>query len=848
MSALDATLTKILVLMLLAATQSSGQPDIAAAGDSLVSKKSPALADTVRYKADRIDYDAERRVLTLLGAARIAYQNMEMVADTIVYTMNDDRFTASGKPMIIEGKDTTLGDHMAYNIKTRRGRVNYASTYLADAFLTGQKIVKSKGNNLYVSQGEYTTCAVIDTPHFFFYGENIRIIPGEKIICKPVVLNIGGSPVFALPYFIFPVERDRKSGILTPAWGGNPSGGGYLDNVGYYWTPSDYVDVTAAARVREFSEFVLRGESHYALKYRLSGQIAGRYVLNSDFLKSSREWALDYSHNQSITPDGKTTLSGRGNLVSTKNFYSKFSQESDEIREQLLTANLSLARTFDRIRGSGSVVWNRSQNLARDHTTDDLPSMSFSLFDRPLIPPPDPPQAGESGEESSDSVTSHWYNSIYWGYSGKGIVRSDSWGDKKLKSFVRPGGSNEVHVSSPQKILRHITVSPNFSANLSSFYGYIDTTVKGYDTLFDTTIFTTSNLGDTAKYTNHLMSIMSVDYVPSSDTTDTVYTIREVSKTPVVTPRRDTIDNRFANTGTWRAGVSMSTNLYGLYPVRLFSFAGMRHTLSPSVSYNFLPKHDLNKLFYPVGIGAEGAHEQQQNISFSIGNLFEGKMSPAKKDSAAKDRKFTLLQTDFSTAYNYDNSRESWKWSDLSMNASTGYRFLGVRYSSAFWLYDEAQQLTMPIMRSYSVSLSTGNFAASGKLWDGDKLLLDSLRLADPIRDANAGPQTWRITIMPAYSFSASRLTQRDVFVPQKNYNLSASADLGFTRNWKVSWSGNYNFVADQMVQNSISLLCDLECWAMRFQWRPEKLNPGYYFIINVKKIPEIKWEQRDRF
>ena len=81
-----------------------------------------------------------------------------------------------------------------------------------------------------------------------------------------------------------------------------------------------------------------------------------------------------------------------------------------------------------------------------------------------------------------------------------------------------------------------------------------------------------------------------------------------------------------------------------------------------------------------------------------------------------------------------------------------------------------------------------------------------------------------------------------------KNYNLNASASCGFTRNWKISWSGNYNFVTDQMVQNSINLSCDLECWEMKFQWRPEKLNPGYYFIINVKKIPDLKWEQKDRY
>ena len=168
-------------------------------------------------------------------------------------------------------------------------------------------------------------------------------------------------------------------------------------------------------------------------------------------------------------------------------------------------------------------------------------------------------------------------------------------------------------------------------------------------------------------------------------------------------------------------------------------------------------------------------------------------------------------------------------------------------FNSDFWLYDQDSTLHVPIMRNYSYNLSTGSFSMKGKLWDGDLLIFDSLRLADPIMDHNAGPQAWGVNVSPAYSYSASRATQTSIFIPQKNYNLNASADLGLTRNWKVSWSGNYNFTTDQMVQNSINISCDLECWEMKFQWRPEKLYPGFYFIINVKKLPDFKWEQRNQ-
>ena len=153
------------------------------------------LTDTVHYEADRIDYDAEGEKLTLTGNARIDYQKITLFADTILYLIDQDLFTASGMPQLVESGDTTVGDYMVYNIKTRRGRVNHASTHLSDANFNGNRIVKSEENELYVDAGDYTTCARIDTPHFCFYGRNIKIVPNDKIISRPVVLNIGEAPV-----------------------------------------------------------------------------------------------------------------------------------------------------------------------------------------------------------------------------------------------------------------------------------------------------------------------------------------------------------------------------------------------------------------------------------------------------------------------------------------------------------------------------------------------------------------------------------------------------------------------------------------------------------------------------
>jgi len=797
-------------------------------------QKKRDLADTVSYEADRIDYNAEAKYLLLTGNARIEYQKITLYADTITYFIDQNIFTASGLPQLIESGDTTVGDYMVYNIQTRRGRVNYASTRLSDASFNGNSIIKSEKDELYVDAGDYTTCAEIDTPHFTFYGRRIKIVPNDKIISKPVIFSIGEAPVAALPYFIFPIERKRRSGFLSPVWGGHPMGGGYLDNIGYYFAPNDYVDMTVATRVYEFQEFVANLSSSYSLKYKFNGSFSGRYAVNSDFDKQSREWALNYSHNQNLTPDKKTRLSGRGNLISQKNFFQRFSEDSSELREQNLSANLSLAHEIPLINGSFALNYDRKHNLKTDLITEDLPNFNFSLPDRPLI----------AVDENKKDDTLKWYNNIYWGYNARGVVkhlRPGSSNDSVAESF-HPGLGQSLSLSTPQKLFKWITVNPSMAASNATFLGYIDTAVNRYDTLYDTVKYVIPRNGTDTRYTDYelvKMDTLSIDsqYALPDSIEITKYRKRSFAV-------HDTFNSQISNVPDWNAGINMSTKLYGMFPLRIFNFAGLRHTISPSINYTYSPERELDRRFYDVGIGYAGARKRSQSVNVSLGNQFDGKtVTPAKDSAKPVENKFTLLNCGVSAGYNFEAKHR--KWSDLSMNANTSYKNIRLNASTSHWLYNDDNALVAPILSRANFEVNIGQLSAKGKLWGGDLLVLDSLQPDNPVKYSNVAKTSWSVTLSPSYSYSISRTTASAMFTPTKQYGLSSNASINLTRDWSFRWDSNYNFEKNQWVQNSININCDLECWDMQFQWRPESLNPGYYFRINIKKIPEIKWEQR---
>jgi hypothetical protein len=291
--------------------------------------------------------------------------------------------------------------------------------------------------------------------------------------------------------------------------------------------------------------------------------------------------------------------------------------------------------------------------------------------------------------------------------------------------------------------------------------------------------------------------------------------------------------------------VSLNTILYGMFPIHIFNLVGLRHILTPSISYTYTPRHELDKKFYPIVPYASAKDKQSQSVSISLSNEFQGKTiaKPAAEGEKPVENKFQILSANLSTAYDFEAPQR--KWSDLSLGANTSYNIVRVTYGSSFWMYDQNNKQVVPLLKNYSVTLSTNTLGASGTFWEGDKIVLDSLQPAQNIRYANAGPQKWSASISPSYTFSQSRATPLDPFVTTKNYSLSTSAGLAFTRNWSMSWSSTYNFVTNQLVGHDINFHYSQDCWELRFDWRPSGYNPGYYFIVNIKKIPEIKWENR---
>ena len=112
---------------------------------------------------------------------------------------------------------------------------------------------------------------------------------------------------------------------------------------------------------------------------------------------------------------------------------------------------------------------------------------------------------------------------------------------------------------------------------------------------------------------------------------------------------------------TFGLGVTASTKFYGIFPVNSFGVNAIRHTVNPSISYNYNP--DFSKPFWGYYDSYVDTNSQvqrydkfqrevfggvpsseSQRITFSLGNIFEMKTQPDLSDTTSKETEDTTSE------------------------------------------------------------------------------------------------------------------------------------------------------------------------------------------------------------
>ena len=805
---------------------------------NLIPKKKSYDVDTVIYTkaSDSLIFFVKDRKMNIYGEGSLNYKDTDLKSANIFVDFETSNIEASGvrsdtlassykgTPVLKDKGEVYEGFRMKYNFKTRRGIISSAQTESEGTYYTGSKIKKVDNDTYFVQDGIYTTCNEPD-PHYYFYSHEMKVVNKEQITAKWIWLFFGGVPFpVPLPFAVFPLESGRRSGIIAPAFGDDGTYGRYFSRFGYFWAISDYMDLALQGDYYTRGSYRFDSRFRYAKRYDFTGSLEGQYeflrqndVTDPDLFEQTN-WRLIWNHNQNFDPSLR--FDARLEFLSGNILQRNLVDLNDVLRNEI-RSNATFFKNWEESGNSMSLNYSRRQVLETGEINEVLPNLTFNI-------PQKYPFRGKiaSGEQK-------WYELIGYNYSGQFQNNRDKQ-EGQLK--IRGGIQHNINLSASPKI-GYISITPNFRYQ-----------EKWYNKRIEQSFVKSSFSGQDSLVTNDVKEINFVR--------------------------------------TFSMGVGASTRFYGIFQPNMLGINSIRHTVNPSVSYNYQP--DFSKSHwgyygtYKDSTGKEiiynkyqneifgGASSgEQQNLSFSVSNIFEMKTAVDPTDTTSKEKKIQLLNLDASISYNL--AADSVKFSRLNL----GYRtqigdWLNLSGNSVYSLYESnetGQEINQFLINNKKGLLRLTNFQFSlSTTLSGEKLRSqekDEGEVHLPEGEFELGRADRKIyqglyddsdpdfTIPWDISLSYNYVMDKSSPASTRSFsNMSGSLNFNLTPAWKFSVTGSYDFDKKEFSAPQVKISRDLHCWLMNFTWNPIGTFTGYRFEIRVKapQLQDLKVTKQDQF
>ncbi|MEP0546192.1 MAG: putative LPS assembly protein LptD [Rhodothermales bacterium] len=803
--------------------------------------------------ADEGDTDGD--LGTLFGEANVDYDDATLTASEIDLLFGREELRARGvpsdtglvgQPSFVRGSESLTGREVAYNLSTGRGRIVGARTVIEDGYLLGGVVKQASERVVYAEDATYTTCE-LDHPHYGLRAGEMKIVDQEWVYTGPARLYLLGIPTpLWLPFGFFPAAEGRRSGPLPPTYGEDPDLGFYLRDLGWYWAISDYMDLQLRGALWSKGSFEVSPFYRYTKRYAYSGSLDLGYARlrrgeSQDPTASVQtNVKIGWTHQQQLGPSA--SLNGNVNLAST----GYLRAISDDFNDRVTQTTQSSIRFQKSWRGSGrslSADLRQSQNLSSGRADLTFPSLSFRQSERfPLR------RAGSS------AVTQRWYERVSYSYSGTlqntysfapdtSLAGSDgvSWLDGIFSyddyraatgdaTRFTTNASHVVPVSASFALTRFPFTEAPFTLNLTPNVRYEEDWYTRTERVLtdDDGVAVYDSLGRIQRFND-----------------DGFTAIRQVT-----------------------AGVSASSEFYGTFPVRVGPLDGLRHVVRPSLGFSYSPDYSggLFDYFesytdstgavieYPLVSGISA--RETRALSFRVSNVFQSRLARTDSTGEVQRRPLQLLTVD--VASNYDLAADSLRLAPFNVTARTQVANLlnlnlGARYSP--YAVNEAgrdidrlyyKETGLPL-RFLSMNLTATTSLRSGR--SGERPTVSprrSVPVYPDLLDDGTGlrPYDYRrrdlayvdFAIPWSLSFDFNyRLDRNSDQSIRRTATLGTRFDFSLTPNWKVAGTSGYDFEEKEITTTSLSVLRDLHCWEMSFNWIPFGTYKSFGFSIYVK-------------
>lgn len=649
---------------------------------------------------------------TLYGNAQMSYQDISLEAQEIEMDLDASELRATGppsdtatagRPTFQRGQQQAFsGQTLTYNLDSGRGRIQSARTQQRDAFVEADAIKMYEDSTFFGQQGTYTTCDCPPgvTPSYSLRASRMKV-QGRWVYTGPIQMYLFNIPTpLWLPFGFLPNVQGRRSGPLAPDYGQDRTKGLFLRDWGWYFALNDYTDLRLQASIWSRGSFEVNPIFRYVKRYEYDGSLDLTYQRErigeeqDPNFQNRHSGELRWSHSQDLSPTA--SIRGNVNLVTSSDFSRQNSRNYDDAVKQEIRSYVRYDKDWPGGGQNLNLSVRQNQHLQSGRVSMTLPNFNFSQ--RSFKPFERDQAVGEN----------RWYEKITTSYDLS--VRNSF-------SF-RPRDPEEIR-SRGDSLLADSLERENVG-DIKWYQALVDRQqyrlATGQDEPFDLEAEHSIPLSASFRVNRFNLSLSPRINYTSDWYISTVRSVvrreeEEVSEdsTRIVEEEVERSVPGFYARHHFTTSFSSSTELYGLFPLRLGPLEGVRHRMRPSLSFSYTPnfnapfwgrtrllryengepvrdEHTEEAIRYDILTGrtVRGSNEQR-NLSFSLDNELETKRVRTDSTGERQEEKIKLLDFDLRSSYNF--AADSLNLSDIDFNARTRFQDFSLRTSMTFSPY-----------------------------------------------------------------------------------------------------------------------------------------------------------------
>ena len=758
----------------------------------------------ITLTAPKVEIDQQTQVVT-------AYNSKDSAGNVIEdahFKNPDNEFTS---------------DTIQYNFKTQKGLTKNTATQYGELTVIGESVKKVNANTTFIKRGQFTTCTIIDDPHFAFRANKMKMINEKIAVSGPVHPEFEGVPVpIYLPFGFFPLKQGRKSGLLPVQFATNEQMGLGLEGIGFYKVINEYWDVKFYGNVYSYGSWSFNVSPTYRKRYKYSGnfnfsvqETSFNFKGDPDYTKS-KNYRVSWSHTVDSRARPGTVFSANVNAGSSK--YNRYVPNSPQLNYQnQMSSSIAYSKSWAGKPYQLSLTANHSQNNQTRLFNVSLPNASFTV--NTIYP----------FQQKEITGSPKWYEKLGVGYSGN-FINQFSFYDtafqfKHIIDTLQWGARNSfpISLSLPPILNGAVLISPGISYENAVIAQKFRKTWNNTTKKVDTTVTKGVFLDHSASFS-----------------------------------------------------ISFSTAVYGTRNFKNSRIIAIRHTLRPSISLNYKP--DLSSShYYNVQVDTSGytyrfsefegslmggfGEGRTGGIGFQVDNNLEMKVK-SKKDSTEK--KVRLIDGyGFSGGYNF--LADSMKLSPLSLYFRMNlFEKINITANSTLDPYKidsrgqptkqyawQGGKFNLGRLKNTNISMSTSyqskpkdtKKAAEKKkreeaILDDPALAGDATQLLEYKRQ---NPNEFVDFNIPwSVSLGVSIFFQ-DILKPDFRYrteissSLNFSGDFSLTPKWKINGNGYYDIKTKKLQSFQMGISRDMHCWQLNINVAPVGLYRYFSFTLNPK-------------